>query len=94
MPRYNAYDFKYIDAGLSLNAIDPVPLADEGATVKIDTATLEIKNSESPEPTDVIEIAKNMEIKAVLLFDSEDDLRLALNGEEFSETFYDYTGVE
>ena len=93
MPRYNAYNLKYIEAGLSLNAIDPVQVADEGVAVKIETATLEIKNSESQEPIDVIEITKDIEIKAVLLFESEDDLRLALNGEQFSEQFYDFTGV-
>ena len=93
MPKYFATDFKYADNTSALSLTSAVKLADEGAAVKLEPAELLVNGSDSAAPVDVFENGKKIEVKAVLLFETLDDLNRALDGEQVTELFNDYTRV-
>lgn len=81
MPKFFATDLKHVDAGGDLISATAVKLADEGANVKIEPNELNVMGSESANPVDVFENGKKIEVKAVLVAETLDDLQTALDGD-------------
>lgn len=86
--RINGYDFKYVAANTeenmtavlsALSSASAMTVQKEGCTVKITPHILDKITSASEEPTAKIDIGAGMEIKAVLIGSSLNDLKKALN---------------
>ena len=88
--RINGYDFKYVEESTEANmaaviAAVGAEAANEvehgGVSCKINPHLLEVRNSASEEPTDIIDIGAGVEIKAFLTSGSLAQLKLLLNDE-------------